>query len=95
MTILIGARDARQKFAELLGRVGFSGEVALIERSGRPMAALIPMKLYKQLIAEREARFAVIQRIQNAQPDLAPDTIEQDVTEMLKTVRAERAASGG
>lgn len=41
MTIIIGARDARLWFAELMGRVGNEKEVAIIERFGKPLVALI------------------------------------------------------
>jgi len=41
MTIVVGAREARQRFADLLGRVGYGKEVAIVERSGKPMMALI------------------------------------------------------
>ena len=57
MTIVLGAREARQRFADLLGRVGYGGEVAIIERSGKPMVAVISIELYEQLVPEREARF--------------------------------------
>ncbi len=58
MTIVIGAREARRRFADLLGRVGYGGEVAIVERSGKPMVALIPVEVYEQLVAEREAAFS-------------------------------------
>ena len=54
MAFQIGAKDARAKFAELLGRVGFGHEEIVIERSGKAMAALIPMEVYEQMVAERE-----------------------------------------
>jgi len=95
MTLQIGAKDARARFAELLGRVGFGREEIVIERSGKPMAALIPMDVYEQMIAEREARFAVVDRIQSNQPALSPDQVEADVEAVLKQVRANRAASRG
>jgi len=92
MTIQIGAKDARAKFAEILGRVGYGREEFVIERSGKPMAALIPMDVYDQLVTEREARFSVIDRLQGKQPDLPPEQIEADVEAIIKLVRANRAA---
>jgi prevent-host-death family protein len=92
MTLQIGAKDARAKFAELLGRVGFGREEIVIERSGKPMAALIPMDVYQQMVAEREARFAVAERIQSKQPVLPPEQVEADVEAVIEQVRADRAA---
>jgi len=94
MTLQIGAKDARAKFAELLGRVGFGREEFVIERSGKPMAALIPMEVYEQLVAEREARFAVVERMQNKQPGLPAEQVDADVDEVIKQTRANRAARG-
>ena len=94
MTISIGAGDARQKFAELLGRVGFGGDVAIVERSGKPMAALIPIELYRQLIAEREARFEIIEKIRAAQKVRPAEEVERDVLEAVKRTRKRNAASG-
>ena len=95
MALQIGAKDARAKFAELLGRVGFGHEEIVIERSGKAMAALIPIEVYEQIVAEREARFFITDRLQSKQPDMPADQVEADVEAMTKRVRASRAARGG
>ena len=87
MTILIGARDLRQKFAEILGKVGFGGDVAVVERSGKPMAAIIPIEMYQQLVAEREARFQIVEKIRNAQKERPLEEIEKDVNEAIQRTR--------
>ena len=92
MTIIIGARDARQKFAELLGRVGFGGEIAIVERSGKPMVALIPVEMYEQLIAEREARFQVLDRIRSRLPEKTLEEVQQDIDQAIAAVRASNVA---
>ena len=43
MSIIIRARDARPRFAELLGRVGNDKEVAIIERFDKPLIQDIPI----------------------------------------------------
>ena len=92
MTIVVGAREARQRFADLIGRVGYGKEVAIVERSGKPMMALIPIELYEQLVAEREARFQVLDRIRMRLPDIPEEEIERDVNQAIAEVRANRAA---
>ncbi len=94
MTILIGARDLRQRLAEILGKVGFGGDVAVVERSGKPMAAIIPIEMYRQLIAEREARFAVIREIQENTPDLPEEQIKSIVAETIREVRGQNETGG-
>jgi len=87
MTIIIGAREARQRFADLLGRVGYGGEVAIIERSGKPMVALIPVEVYEQLVAEREARFQVLDRIRSKLPEISEKEVQKDVSQAIDAVR--------
>ncbi len=87
MTIFIGARDLRQKISEILGKVGFGGDVAVVERSGKPMAAIIPIEMYQQLVAEREARFQIVEKIRNAQKDRPLEEIEKDVNEAIQRAR--------
>lgn len=88
--ITMGAREARAQFADLLGRVHYRGETIIVERSGKPMVAVIPIDLYEQFIAEREARFEVIDRIRNRQPDWPEAEVERDIAEAIASVRAER-----
>ncbi len=87
MTIVVGAREARQRFADLLGRVGYGGEIAIVERSGKPMVALIPVELYKQLVAEREARFQVLDRIRSKLPEIPGEEVEKDVSQAIDALR--------
>jgi prevent-host-death family protein len=87
MTIVIGAREARRRFADLLGQVGYGGKVAIVERSGKPMVALIPVEVYEQLIAEREARFQVLDRIRSKLPVISEKEVEKDVSQTIDAVR--------
>lgn len=87
MTIVIGAREARRRFADLLGRVGYGGEVAIVERSGKPMVAMIPVEVYEELVAEREARFQVLDRIRSKLPAFPEEEVEQDVSRAIDLLR--------
>ena len=87
---IMGAREARAQFADLLGRVHYRGETVIVERSGKPMVAVIPIELYEQLMAEREARFAVIDRIRDIVPNVPEEEVYEDVAAALAAVRAAR-----
>ncbi len=84
----IGAREARSQFADLLGRVRYGGDEVIVERFGKPMAAMIPPKLYRNLIAERQARFEVIDRLRQHLPDISSEEIMADIEEAIAAVRA-------
>lgn len=92
--IRIGAREARERFADLLGRVHYGGETVIVERSGKPMVAMIPVETYERLVAEREARFAVLERIRARLPEVPEEEVERDVAEAVAAVRAARRAAG-
>lgn len=91
MSVHIGAREARSNFSDLLGSVHYSGQVVIVERSGKPMAAVIPVEMYQQLIAERETRFQVLDRIRHRLPSATEDEVERDVAEAIAAVRAAHA----
>lgn len=88
MTTRIGAREARNHFADLLGRVHYKGEAVIVERSGKPMVAVIPVEMFERLLAEREARFTVIDSIRERTPDIPEDEVLEDVAEALAAIRA-------
>ncbi len=88
--IYLGAREARAQFADLLGRVHYRGDTVIVERSGKPMVAVIPVELYEQLVAEREVRFAVLDRLREKLPDVPEDEVLADVTEAIEAVRNAR-----
>jgi len=92
MVLKYGAREARNRFADLIGRVGYGGEVIIVERSGKPMAVMMPVEMYESLLAEREARFGVVERMRESAPVLPEQEIEADVSEAIRAVRATDAA---
>jgi len=75
----MGAREARNNFSELLGNVHYGDQVVIVERSGRPMVAVIPIEMYDRLVAEREGRLQVADRTTQA-PEAAHEKVEQDVS---------------
>ena len=87
----VGAREARSRFADLLGNVHYGGQVVIVERSGKPMVAVIPVEMYEQVIAEREARFQVLDRVRSRVPGVAVEEVAQDVAEAIDAVRATHA----
>ena len=87
MPVEVGAREARNNFSDLLGRVYYGGETVIVNRSGKPMVAVIPVEMYERLIAEREARFAILDRIQQQVPDFSEEEVARDIAEAIAAVR--------
>lgn len=88
--LTLGAREARANFADLLGRVHYRGETVIVERSGKPMVAVIPIELYEQMVAEREARFSVVDQLRQKSPALTEEEVVDDVAEAIAAARANR-----
>lgn len=87
MAVRMGAREARQRFSELLGRVHYGGETVILESSGKPMAAVIPLAEYEMMMREREARFAIVDEIRASVPDYPEDEVDADIEEAVRHAR--------
>ena len=62
-----------------------------MERSGKPMAAMIPIEIYERIITERRARFEVLESIRSRLPDISSEEIEKDIADAVSMVREGRA----
>ena len=65
----------------------YGGQTVIIERSGKPVIAMISSETYERLIAEREMRFQVLEHVRSRLPDVPLNEVEQDVAEALAAVR--------
>jgi prevent-host-death family protein len=77
MATVIGAAEARDRFDEIVGRVHDDGETVIIENSSEAMAAVVPVELYQRFMAEREARFAILDRFRNDAPSPANQSSDE------------------
>lgn len=92
MVVRMGAREARQKFSELIGRVHYGGETVILESSGKPMAAVVPLEMYHRMMEERDAHFERIERTrQQNRPVYPEEEVEADIAEALAAVRGKNA----
>ena len=88
----IPALEARTQFGQILKEV-HGGEVAvLVEKSGVPMVGIISAQEFQRVIAERDARFQVIDRIRRRLPSAMDREVDRDVRRALTEVRRRRRA---
>ncbi len=88
MTIRISVREARNHFFDLLGQVHYGGQSVIIERAGKPMAAVVSVELFERLMSEREQRFAALDRLLSKIPEYPEEEVERDIAEAIAAVRA-------
>jgi prevent-host-death family protein len=91
MATVIGAAEARDRFNEIVDRVHVTGETVILESLGEAMAAVVPVEMYERFMAEREARFAALDRFRSSLPEYDEDEVLADATEAVEAVRRERA----
>lgn len=94
-TETIAASDARQHFAKLLNRVFRERTRIVVEKSGIPVAVLVPTEDLERLNRfdrERAERFALLDEMREPFRDVPPEEIEREVDQALAEVRAEMLA---
>ncbi len=88
----VPALKARTHLGEIMKEVQGGKVRVLVEKSGVPMVGIISAEEFQRLIAEREARFEVVDRIRSRLPPVPDAEIERDVRATLKDVRRRRRA---
>ena len=91
-TKTIPALEARTHLGEIMKEVQGGRVRVLVEKSGVPMVGIISAEEFQRMIAEREARFEVVDRIRSRVPPVPDTEVERDVREALKHVRRRRRA---
>ncbi len=89
----INALKARQNLGQLLEEVYYKGDQFIVERAGRPMAAVVPVWQVEEQSKRRERFFATVDEIRQSNRGIKPAVIEQEVGEAVKTVRAKAGRS--
>ncbi len=87
----ISAVEARQKLGEVLEGVHYRGDEVVIERAGKPMAVVIPARLYDGILKRRERVKELTAKAQERH-DMSEDEAMQYAVEAVREVRREREA---
>jgi prevent-host-death family protein len=88
----INALKARKNLGQLLEEVYYKDDQYVIERAGRPMAAVIPVWQLEERRKRRKRLFVMIEEVWQKNKNEKAEVIEREVQEAVRTVRA-RAAS--
>ena len=83
----VNALKARQNFGQMLEEVYDKGEQFVIERAGKPMAAVVPLWQLEAWQKRREQFFAAVEEVQQHNQTVKPEVIEQEVREAIRSVR--------
>ena len=82
----LGVSEARGIFGKLIERVQYQKDTYVINRRGKPVAAVVPLDVYESWKRQRQEFFAAIRSIQDSNPDADPDVTMEDVLEAQQAV---------
>jgi prevent-host-death family protein len=91
MDRVIGVTEARSRFGEIVDRVQYQGDTVVLEKNGKPAAAIIPFALFEKFLKNREAAFQVVAEVQeqNKELDMDEDELMEFINEAVREVRAQ------
>jgi prevent-host-death family protein len=92
----LSAVEARKKLGEILDGVYYRGDEVVIERAGKPLAVVVPARLYEQHQRNQkdaaETLMAISNRLYERNKDVPREVLEAEIDEAIEEVRAEMAA---
>lgn len=89
----VTAVKARKNFGEIIEEVYYRGDQFIVERSGKPMAAVVPLSLLEQWKKQREEDFKVFDEIWAKNPDVDEEELQRDIAQAVAEVRHARRTS--
>lgn len=90
----VNALKARQNLGQLLEEVYYKGDQYIVERAGRPMAAVVPIWQLEQWQKRREQFFGTVDEIRQRNRKVKPEVIEREVQEAVKAARVKSGGPG-
>jgi prevent-host-death family protein len=83
----ITALKARQNLGALLEGVYYKGDTIIVERAGKPMAAVVPVWQLEEWQQRREGFFNKVEKVRRKNKQAPQKTIERDVEQAVRVVR--------
>lgn len=88
----MSTKEARDRFAQVLGMVHYGKDTVIVEKQGKPVAAVIDVERYEQLKRAWEEPFKILDRIWARNRDKDFDQVQEDVAEAIAETRAQARA---
>ncbi len=83
----ITAKEMRVRLGEVMDQVRLKGDRFIVERNGRPMAAVVPLEINEAYERDREYFFQLIRTIQQKNAKVTLKQVEKDVAKAVAEVR--------
>ena len=89
----ISAMKARQNLGQLLNEVSIRGDSYIIERAGKPLAALVDMERFQQLQEDRSSALQALNKVWEKMAGADLQEIQGVIEEALRTSRRIKASA--
>ena len=86
----ISAMKARQNLGQLLNEVSIRGDSYIIERAGKPLAALVDMERFQQLQEGQDAALQAVRKIWKKMKGVDAQEIQKSTEEAIRDARDEK-----
>ncbi len=83
----ISAIKARQNLGQVMNEVALKDDEYIVERSGKPLVAIIPIGQYQSMKKEREEFFQMAVEIQRGVKKAAGEQIDKEIEEAVQAYR--------
>ncbi len=84
----LGVTEARREFSTIVDRVQHQGDTYIVNRHGRPAAAVVPIPVYESWKRQRREFFDLVRKAQQ-QAGLSPEAADQVAAEVAAAIRIE------
>ena len=84
----VSALKVRQNLGRLLDEVYYKGDQYVIERAGRPLAAVVPVWQLKEWQERRARFFGMVDDLRSKGKKVKPEVVEREVADAVRAVRA-------
>ena len=80
----ISALKARQNLGRVMNEVALRGDDYIVERSGKPMVAIIPLEKYRQLQSALDEFFEEVKDFRQAAKKAKPKEVDRAIAEAVE-----------
>lgn len=87
MKITISAMKVRQNLGQIMNEASLRGDDFIIERAGKPVAALVSMDKYRIIERDREKARVALDTIRGKMKNAVPDDVDELISEAVTVIR--------
>ncbi len=86
----ISAIELQQKLSEFLDAVHQNGDRLIVKRADKPLAAIVPFRVYERVFNRQEDAFSVLDKIWAKVPRVSEEEVQTDIEQALTEVRSNK-----